>query len=268
MLNSFKKNIKRRLVKPFWNFRGSFQYFGEKVYFPKNSIIFNRAIEEGIYEQENLKIIKAFIKPNSTVFDVGANIGLMAIPLLAADKSIKVVSVEASPNTLPYLQKTFSKHSNKKNWTIIDKAVSDKSGTISFNLASKANGAYESILNTKRTDFTNSVQIDCTTIDLIWNDLKKPLISFIKIDIEGADLLALKGASYCIKECKPVILMEWNQVNIKPFNLNNTDLLFFAQESNYSIYALPTMNKIACFTDMKLFGLLTENFLLVPNEEF
>jgi FkbM family methyltransferase len=45
-------------------------------------------------------------KPDTTVFDVGANIGLMAIPLLTHVPECRVISFEPSENSVPYLRKT------------------------------------------------------------------------------------------------------------------------------------------------------------------
>ncbi|WP_423149691.1 FkbM family methyltransferase [Rubrolithibacter danxiaensis] len=267
MLTSFKRIIKKRVCKWYWNFNECFQYFGEKVYFPKNSIIFKRAIEEGVYERVNLKIIKSIIMPNSTIFDVGANIGLMAIPLLNFDESVKVVSIEASPNTAPYLKKTQFYSSFQHRWTIVDKAVSDRAGSVQFHLTDLANGAYESMQDTKRVSFYKNIEIVCTTIDDIWESLQRPEVSFIKIDIEGADLLALRGGISCIKEFSPAILMEWNSVNIKPFGFRSSDLIDFAKEFEYEIFALPGFSKIDSITDLNLLSKVTENFLLFPKNQ-
>jgi len=263
--DTIKKEIKLKIFQPYWNLKGRFIYYGQKIFFPKNSVIFQRAVIEGIYESANLRIINSLIKPNTEVFDIGANIGIMAIPFLAGHSDIKVISVEASPNTLPYLKKTQAASTYTDRWVIIDKAVSDSVKTINFNLADEADGAYDSMLDTKRIAFTRSVQIDCTTIDAIWNQRNKPEVSFIKIDIEGGDLLALRGGAECIKTCRPSILLEWNYINIKAFGLVNKDFFEFFQSIDYTCFAAPELNKVTTLNDLNLYSNLTENFLLIPN---
>ncbi len=263
-LDSLRKELKLRFLKPYWNSKGSFVYYNQRVFFPKNSVIFQRAVIEGIYEIENLNIISSLIKPSTEVFDIGANIGVMAVPLLHNHLDITLVSVEASPNTLPYLKKTQSVNENLNRWTIIDKAVSDSEKKVSFQLADAADGAYDSISDTKRIAYTRTVEIDCTTIDHIWNDRKRPQVSFIKIDIEGGDLLALKGGIDCIKTCRPSILLEWNQINIKAFDLANPDLFEFFTSNNYECFTAPNLNKVTSLNDLELYSKFTENFLLIP----
>jgi len=223
----------------------------------------------GIYERENLRLIQQFLKPATTIFDVGANIGLMAIPLLWDNKDINVVSVEASPNSLGYLNKTHAASLLRDRWTIIDKAVADEPGVVEFHLSQTANGALDGLKNTERTAIVNTIKIDCTTIDIIWAGLSNPTVSFIKIDIEGADLLALKGGVGCINACRPVILMEWNQTNIKAFELINDDLMKFVDKIGYEIYYLPEIIRITSQVELTLLNRkkFVENYLLIPAEK-
>jgi len=267
MIRIIKRYIKKNILGSIWNKRGNFSYFNQKIFFPKNSIIFKRTIEEGVYENENLMFIRQFVKHDSTMFDIGANIGLMAIPVLSMNKKIKVISIEPSPNTFPFLKKTHESSEYKKNWYLVNEAVSNEVGKVDFQLATPANGAYESMLDTKRSVFFNTIKVTCNTIDNIWNDFGKSNVSFIKIDIEGADLLALKGGIECINECKPVILMEWNQTNINPFNLSNKDLIEFATQIDYQVYFLPSLHKVDTYQDLNFYAAFDENFLLFPKSK-
>ena len=267
MMQRLRRFVKLNMAQPYWNSKGSFTYFDQSIFFPKDSAIFKRTVESGIFEHENLQVELALIKPNTEVFDIGANIGIMIAPVLKTAPTVTLVAIEASPNNLPYLKKTHEHSPYKDRWTIIDKAAFDHVGKLTFQMASAANGAYDSIHNNKRVDFEKTVEIECTTIDTVWQSRKKPEVSFIKIDIEGADLVALKGGVNCITQCKPAILMEWNQVNILPFNLVNKDLWDFTQSINYTIYSLPNLNKATDLKDFDLFSRFTENFLLIPNND-
>lgn len=74
--------------------------------------------------------------------------------------------------------------------------ISDKNGTVSF----MANG-HESARIVEKSDNTEGLQ----TIDVIYLDdfLKNERVTFIKMDIEGAEYDALKGSARIIKEQKP-----------------------------------------------------------------
>ncbi|MEO8884774.1 MAG: FkbM family methyltransferase [Mucilaginibacter sp.] len=266
MIKYIKNLVKQNIFKPYWNSKGSFIYCDQRVYFPKNNAIFNRTMHEGIFELENFEAMDRLVKPNTEVFDVGANIGIMLIPILKSHQDITLVAIEASPNNIPYLKKTHAASPYKNRWTIIDQAAFNFVGKINFQLASAENGAFDSIHDNKRIAFERTVEIACTTIDTVWESRNKPQVSFIKIDIEGADLVALNSAENCINTCKPSILMEWNQANIKPFNLVNKDLFEFCNSINYTLYALPNLIKVTDLRDLELYSKFTENFLLIPND--
>ena len=265
MLSSIKKYIKAFISQPNWNRRGNFPYFNQKVYFPKNSAIFLKAMFEGVYEENNVNIIKKLVRDSTTVFDIGANIGLMAIPILDKFPNSTVISVEPSPNSFPFLSKTQNNSKFNERWIVVNKAISNTTGIVNFQLTAAENGAYESILDTKRSPIVDTISVNTTTIDALWIAQQKPEVSFIKIDIEGADLLALMGAKECIKHCKPHLLIEWNKTNIIPFGLNNQNLLNLAEEINYSIFALPHLTICNDLTTLNLLAQLGEDFLLSPN---
>src|SRR5207302_6765911 len=100
------KALKRWLYGSCPGFAGSFPYFGTNVYFPKGSLCFRAACEQGIFEAENVRLLQGICRPGSHMFDVGANLGLMALPVLRHVAGCKVVSFEPSPNTLPWLERT------------------------------------------------------------------------------------------------------------------------------------------------------------------
>src|SRR5262249_50099124 len=98
---------------------GAFPYFGTRVFFPKNAFIFKIVCSEGIYEHELLRQIEGVLRPGSWYFDVGANVGLMSVPVLSMRNDVRVLSIEASPNSHPYLHKTWSESPWKDRWTTV-----------------------------------------------------------------------------------------------------------------------------------------------------
>lgn len=259
-----KHFIKTNIYIHIANWVGYFFYFKEVVYFPKNSLLFRRALHEGIYEESNISTIKKFVKQNTVVLDIGANIGLMAIPILKHNIDCEVWSFEPSPNSFKYLERTRNKMLLKNKWKLFNIGLSDKIGIETFFIAPPESGAFDSILNTSRTNFISQIQINVTTIDEIWQEAKNPDVSVIKIDIEGSDLFALQGGIECIKRCRPIILMEWNSNNIKPFGIQNDDLLQFCMKINYICIALPNHNLVADSNYLNMIMTTTEDFLLAP----
>ncbi len=263
MMN-IRKNIKQWLYGKCPGFAGAFPYFGTKVYFPKNSLLFRLACKQGIYEHENLNILSLLVRSNSTYFDVGANIGLMSIPILSRNTSCRVVSFEPSPNTLDFLKRTAESSEFSARWTVLGKAAGSQVGTLDFFIASPDMGAYDGFKDTKRENTNNQIQVLVTTLDVEWEALGKPAVSVIKIDVEGAEILTLNGAINCLKKEKPYILVEWNATNLKAYGFSSESLLVFAETHSYQVCSLPDLIPIFDSELLKIHMNKTESFLLFP----
>lgn len=244
--------------------KGSFPYYHTNVYFPENSHIFHLACDQGTYEHETVKLLFKLIKPHSYFFDVGANIGLISIPVLYQIESCHVVSFEPSPNTLPSLKRTAEESRFADRWHIIGKAVSDHDGEVSFAVASAALGAFDGMRDTKRAGSMSKANVQSITVNTAWEELKKPHVSVIKLDIEGAELLGLRGAQKCIEVCRPYILFEWNSLNSIHYGFVEKDLLCFVRDIHYRVFSAHSLIPVKDENDLKAQMLGTELFLLIP----
>lgn len=243
--------------------RGAFPYFGEKVFFPPNSYLFERVCDEGVFEGPLLSALIALVRPETVYFDIGANIGLMSVPVLASVKDCRVVSFEPSQNSLPFLRRTWGVSPHQGRWTIIGKAVADHAGKATFSLGTERDSAFEGFLDTGRKPETTRVAVEVTTVDDVWQELGCPRVSVIKSDTEGAETKVLLGAQKCIAECAPAIFIEWNALNLKPYGGRLENLVSLARELGLSIYSLPNLVRIENAEILTLEARYTENFLLL-----
>jgi FkbM family methyltransferase len=262
-----KKRIRKWLYGKCPGFRGSFPYYGIKVYFPINSHIFGLACEKNGYEHETVNLIRALIKPRSHFFDIGANIGLISIPILRSCYDCIVYSFEPSPNALPYLHQTAAESPFTDRWRIIGKAVGSEVGETMFSISSPERGAYDGIKDTKRVVSEKKIRVPLTTVDNEWERNGKPQVSVMKIDVEGAEISVLQGSIGCISSEKPYIITEWNGTNLIAYNCRFEELLEFAKKIKYRIFSMPHLNPIYDSIHLKMQMFRTENFLLVPEEQ-
>ncbi len=259
-----RKKIKKLLYGKCPGFAGSFPYFGTKVYFPPDSLIFAMACEEGIYEHQNSILLRTLVKPGSTYFDIGANIGLMSIPILRNTPDVTVVSVEPSPNTLPYLMRTVNSSEFIGRWLVIDKAFGNRLDTVDFHMARPGLGALDGLADTKRTETVKAIRVSMTTLDHAWETLGRPTVSVIKIDVEGAETKVLQGAIQCINQERPFILTEWNNENLRAYDVPQDAILKIIEELRYNLFSVPHMVPVKDRSTLFAQMLVTEYFLLVP----
>src|ERR1043165_8900521 len=98
---------------------GRFSYFGTRVYFPKGSVIFRRTCETGVYEPEVTGWLCRLAQSGKLFIDVGANIGLMSIPVLRTVQTARVLSFEPSPTSLQYLERTWRESEFRDRWEVV-----------------------------------------------------------------------------------------------------------------------------------------------------
>jgi len=243
---------------------GWFPYFGCKVFFPPKSLIFTMACDQGIYEAKLMKLLQGAVEADSTMFDVGGNIGLMAIPVLSAHPTVRVCSFEPSPNTLPYLAQTHAESPWRDRWEIIPRAAGAQTGEATFSIAAAEVGALDGFRNTMRAGAMREVKVPVTTLDEEWLRLGKPRVSVIKIDIEGAETMALEGACELMRAARPLVFLEWNSQNLAAYGVPSSTLLELAVGFDCDLIAVPGLVKVNTLAELRLHMVATETFLLLP----
>lgn len=245
---------------------GRFRYFGVSVYFPKGSVIFKMICEQGVYERDNVRLLATLAgrKRDGVVFDVGANIGSMAIPVLDAQPACRVISFEPSPQTSGCLQRTIEGSRFRDRWQLVPKAVGESEGICSFFAAGSGMDAYNGFLNTQRSDGARKLEVPVTTLDAHWEHLGRPPVSVIKIDVEGAEWQVLNGATQVLSAERPAIVLEWNMLNLRAYDKKPGDLLDQARQLSYRVFSLPYLFPVETLENLEVQMLQTESFLLIP----
>lgn len=242
--------------------RGRFRYFGVPVHFPIGSLVFRAACAQGVFENDNQCLIGSLMRPGSHFFDVGANIGLMSIPVLKWIRKSRVTSFEPSPTVLPYLRRTVAGSNFEGRWELVEKAAGERIGRVNFALSSGVDSAYEGIRATGRAPTIGNAEVAMTTLDAEWERLGKPMVSVIKIDVEGAEMGVLRGAENLLRELRPAVLLEWHLANLSVFDVKPVAILDFAREFGYRLYSVPHLVRIEVPSELECHMGFSESFLL------
>lgn len=245
-------------------YRGWTNYFGTRLYFPPGSLSFRAMCEQGIFEQDNLRLAAGLARPDSVIYDVGANIGQIAAPLLQMRPDISVVSFEPSPSSLPWLKRSVDGSPHAARWRLVEEAVGDREGVIDFHLSPPGLSLYESAVHTNRTPKGNVVSTPVTTLDNVWREQGQPDVSLIKIDTEGGETGVLAGAQALIAACRPAILAEWNHENLRAWGILPDTLLAYCEAYDMTLHAAPSLVEVTTPTMLRAAMSGVETFLLSP----
>ena len=168
----------------------------------------NMAYWLGSYEYEKRILFEKMISKSSVVYDIGAHVGfytLLASELVGEDG--KVIAFEPVPRNAKYLKKHLEIN-HCANVMVIEAAVSDKSGVFFF---SEGPNSFMGHLSDDANLTVDTVSID----DLVMSGKSKILApNYIKIDVEGAELLVLKGAKSMLSKYDPKIFLATHDTKI------------------------------------------------------
>jgi FkbM family methyltransferase len=143
----------------------------------------------GDYEPETRAVVQKSLKPGMTFVDLGANIGYFTV---IAGKSIspggRVYAFEPLPPIADYLERNIRENGLQDVVRVERLAVSDQSGVVRFS-AGETSSVGAHIAD------TSGAGIDVPTVSLDDHFARAgwPRVDFVKMDIEGAELAALRG---------------------------------------------------------------------------
>ena len=207
------------------------------------------------------------MEPGTTYIDVGANIGLLSVPVLSNKSGVNVISIEASPSTLPWLLKSHLASRYTEAWRVIGTAVGAYCGETEFWSGGGATGAFDGVHNTGRGGEKAATRLPIRTLDDIWHELGEPAVSVVKMDIEGGESAAFKGARHLISNTRPVFIMEWSAANLLAYGIDTVELLALACEIHYQVIGFPQLMPVDTRPVLKAAMAFTETFLLIPIED-
>jgi len=182
--------------------------------------------ENGILKSHSMKasgevyFIDVFLKQKITsdcvLVDVGANTGTYSSLLRKGFPKAKIYSFEPNPNTFKVLSKNCG-----DSVELINKGIGEAEGELNLyfdpdNLTSEQASSDPEILKTiAKAQNLTSEKIAVTTLDQFVEEYNIAEIDFLKIDTEGFELEALKGAKSLLESNKiGIIQFEFNEVNV------------------------------------------------------
>jgi FkbM family methyltransferase len=160
----------------------------------------------GTAEPELQRAIRQYVSTGQTVYDIGANIGYVSLSLARqVGPTGHVFAFEPVPQNLASLRENVANNSFT-NIHVIDAAASDVTGAAEIRIA--GNFSTASLLWHRGDPSVQEISVKTVVIDELVKAGELPAPSFIKIDVEGAEGLVLRGMQRTISSAKPVLFIE------------------------------------------------------------
>ncbi len=160
----------------------------------------------GTTEPHLQRVIKRYVAAGDTVYDIGANIGFVSLSL---SKQVgakgRVVAFEPVPQNLIRLRENIQLN-NIANIQVFESAASDRSGEAVIRVSEDL--AMASMVWHKHDRGAAELTIQTVAVDDLVDGGQIPPPCFVKIDVEGAEGLALLGMRRTIASTRPVLFIE------------------------------------------------------------
>ncbi|MDQ3101753.1 MAG: FkbM family methyltransferase, partial [Bacteroidota bacterium] len=175
-----------------------------------HGVLTHRMMFYDLYEENIMNFLEHYLRPGMTVFDPGANLGYFAAKCLGMVlPGGKVYSFEPSNTCLGRLRRD-NKVDAITGWKLLPMALTDRTGGMTFydtpRVISRGYACLEGV-STPGDRIAHEVQV--TTVDAFCEEHNIQRVHFLKLDIEGSELPALRGAEKMIANgALPVIMVE------------------------------------------------------------
>ncbi|ODV38349.1 FkbM family methyltransferase [Microcystis aeruginosa] len=203
-------------------------------------------LAQGDWFEAEMELWRTQIRPDMTVIDVGANVGVYTFSAAQrVGETGKVIAIEPFKACVNCLQET--SRINQLPWVkIYEAAASDHCGSAKLSLhnASELNEVISD--NSPSSDSANTVTIQCLTLDSLIETENLTRVDWLKIDAEGHEIKVLQGAERLLTEFKPNIIYE----NIAGAHGSNGAIMQYIQAKGYQVYSYrPYIQELVPVTD-------------------
>lgn len=184
-------------------------------------------------DQTLLELMLGVLEPGQLMVDLGAHVGTFS--LAAAAAGCRAVAVEASPVNVELLRTSVARNGFHQ-LQVVHAAATDRSGTVGFHARGPWGHIADGAMSPPAPAGT-TISVPAVTVEDLLVEFGVGGPSFVKIDVEGSEIRALRGMAQLLagREAPPV-LVESNGHTLRFFDATPNDLLGTLDQLGYTSY--------------------------------
>ena len=192
----------------------------------------------GGFEVDETRFFKDVLRADDVCFDIGGNVGYFSLLMARLAPKGFVHVFEPIPVNAALI--SASVELNKiNNLRLSNAAVGDHEGNVRFSVS--VDSAYSSMSATGRFAEEELIKVPMVSLDKYLADSSLQRIDVMKVDVEGAEELVIKGGEKvfgCISSRPRLVLMELFEGNLRTFGATVPSVIKLMASFGYSPYIL------------------------------
>jgi FkbM family methyltransferase len=226
----------------------------------------DRRILYDLFEDAEAQFFQRYLQPGMTVLDIGAHHGFYS---LIASRAVQpggaVHSFEPSPRERVQLLRNL-RLNRCGNLTVYSNALGAFHSKATLYLVQGNQDGCNSLRQPDGVPATLSVEVEVVPLDDFLKNRGLQDIDFLKMDVEGAELSVLQGATGLLNSSqRPVILAEVSDLRTKAWGYAAREILAYLEQKGFRWFEPVAHGKLVA-ADRTL-GSYDHNLVAVPEEK-
>jgi FkbM family methyltransferase len=198
-----------------------------------------RPLRQGVFENSELAFVEGYVKPGMTVLDLGAHHGLYT---LLASKRVGATGTVFAFEPSPRERKSLRRHlflNRCQNVAVEALALGRENAEVDLYVVEEWAAGCNSLRPPDVSAKTTRTPVHVTRLDDWLNGRKIGPVGFVKLDVEGAELDALRGAEgFLTSTPRPVILAEIQDVRTAPWGYRAKEIIEFLSQKRFRWFSI------------------------------
>jgi FkbM family methyltransferase len=207
-----------------------------KLYLDPEDLVPRMILATGEYENPSFNMVREHLSDGATFIDVGADFGIYS---LRAAQMVKpaghVIAVEPNPESVKRLQANIAA-SDAPTVSVAPVACSDAEATLDLYVAPNSNvgeTSFSKVNAAQEGKIAQTYKVRARPLDDIVRESGVNRVDAIKIDVEGAEYLVLKGAQQTLDRFHPMLLVEMVERQLQAMGTSSAELRTFLRAHGY-----------------------------------